>query len=97
MFKQIDDRIMFHVTILLLMLAIAIPTFIKPAIRESKEAKVELEKAIADNYSAYIDGNKTDISKIDTSNYIVTINTDDKEVYLTKKGFLDIGSHITIK
>ena len=63
----------------------------------NEEAADKYEKALKEDYAAYLDGEEIDINKIDASNYIITIDEDNKSLYLTKKGFLDIGQNIKIQ
>lgn len=64
---------------------------------KNKEAADKYETALEEDYAAYLDGQAIDINKVDVSNYIVTIDEDNKSLYLTKKGFLDIGQNIKIQ
>ena len=63
----------------------------------NKEAADKYEKALEEDYAAYLDGQEIDINKVDASNYIITIDEDNKSLYLTKKGLLDIGQNIKIQ
>ncbi len=63
----------------------------------NKEAADKYEIALEEDYTAYIDGQEIDINKVDASNYIITIDEDNKSLYLTKKGLLDIGQNIKIQ
>ena len=63
----------------------------------NKEAADKYEIALEEDYAAYLDGQEIDINKVDASNYIITIDEDNKSLYLTKKGFLDIGQNIKIQ
>lgn len=79
--------------ILLILIAVFMP-YMKIA---NKEAADKYEIALEEDYTAYIDGQEIDINKVDASNYIITIDEDNKSLYLTKKGLLDIGQNIKIQ
>lgn len=68
-----------------------------PIIREHQIARDEFEDAIENDYTAYLDGDEVDISKLDTYNYVVTVDSESKSIYLTDKGFWDWGQVIRIK
>lgn len=68
-----------------------------PALHEHQIARDKFEAAIENDYTAYLDGDEVDISKIDTYNYVVTVDSESKSIYLTKKGILDWGQVIRVK
>ena len=43
----------------------------------------DLQTKIASGYTVYIDGQEVDSSKIDIEQYVLTINDEAKEIYLT--------------
>lgn len=61
------------------------------------EAKEAYAKAVAQDYPAYLDGEEIDISKIDETNYVITIDTEDECIYLTHKGVWDWGQVIKVQ
>jgi len=63
--------------------------FTMPVIHEHQIARDKFEAAIENNYTAYLDGDEIDISKIDPYNYVVTVDSKSKSIYLTEKGFWD--------
>ena len=79
--------------VVLLLISIFIP-YIRIT---NKEAADKYEIALEEDYVAYLDGQAIDINKVDASNYIVTIDENNKSLYLTKKGLLDIGQNIKIQ
>ena len=68
-----------------------------PLIKEHRSIKNKYESAIENNYAAYLDGEEIDISKVDTYNYVITIDTENECLYLTHKGFWDFGQCISVK
>ncbi len=61
--------------------------FMMPVIHEHQNARDKFEVAIGNNYTAYLDGDEVDISKLDTYNYVVTVDSKSKSIYLSEKGF----------
>ena len=70
---------------------------IMPVIHEHQIARDKFEDAIENDYTAYLDGDEVDISKLDTYNYVVTVDSESKSIYLTDKGIWDWGQVIRIK
>ena len=68
-----------------------------PVRHEHQIAKDKFEVAIENGYTTYLDGDEVDISKLDTYNYVVTVDSKSKSIYLTEKGFWDWGQVIRIK
>lgn len=68
-----------------------------PVMREHQIARDKYEAAIENDYTAYLDGDEVDISKLDTYNYVVTVDSESKSIYLTDKSIWDWGQAIRIK
>lgn len=67
------------------------------AARMERGKRDKLEAAIENNYTAYLDGNEVDISKLNAYDYVVTIDNESKSIYLKDKGFWDLGQCINFK
>ena len=62
-----------------------------------ENAKETYAKALEQDYTAYLDGKEIDISKIGETNYVITVDTEDECLYLSKKGFWDWGQVIRVR
>lgn len=71
--------------------------FTMPVIHKHQIARDKFEVAIENDYTAYLDGDQVDISKLDIYNYVITVDSESKSIYLTEKGFWDWGQVIRTK
>ena len=84
------------IVVVMLFITLTIPT-VRALRRAERVESDKLEAAIENNYTAYLDGDEVDISKLDTYNYVVTVDSEAKSIYLTEKGFWDWGQVIRFK
>ena len=59
--------------------------------------KQYLEMAIQEDYTAYLDGEQIDITTVDPSDYMITVDNKNDKIYLSQPRFLDPKGMIKVK
>ena len=84
-------------TVISLMLVVTVGQAVQQKELGGISPKQHLETAIQEDYTAYLDGEQIDITTVDPSDYMITVDNKNDRIYLSRPRFLDPKGMIKVK